>query len=148
VASFSFVVEAPNNLPSCEITAPLTGTNGPGGEPLLLSGLVPTEAAQSGAALRPFELDAWSLAATLSPLEDPAPASPGRIRSGGRGPAGLAEGVGPSGIQISTGSGDAAGPEGAGGAAGAGATAAISSAPTASDPRQVRRPMAMEVERS
>jgi hypothetical protein len=39
---------------------------------LLLAGVVPTEAAQSGAALRPFELDAWSLAATLSPLDDPA----------------------------------------------------------------------------
>ncbi|MEY3211808.1 MAG: Glucodextranase, domain, partial [Pseudomonadota bacterium] len=40
VASTSFVVAAPNNLPSCEITAPLTGTNGPGGEPVLLAGVV------------------------------------------------------------------------------------------------------------
>ncbi|MBK9369809.1 MAG: hypothetical protein IPN01_26510 [Deltaproteobacteria bacterium] len=40
VASMSFVVEAPNNVPTCEITAPLTGSNGPGGEPVLLSGLV------------------------------------------------------------------------------------------------------------
>ena len=40
VASTTFVVEAPNNLPSCEITAPLSGANGPAGEPLLLVGLV------------------------------------------------------------------------------------------------------------
>ena len=39
-ASYTFVVEAPNNVPTCEITAPLTGSNGPGGEPVLLSGLV------------------------------------------------------------------------------------------------------------
>jgi hypothetical protein len=70
VASMSFVVEAPNNVPTCEITAPLTGSNGPGGEPVLLSGLV-FDADQAAETLTvSWSSDLMGLLAEVTPSAD------------------------------------------------------------------------------